>query len=58
MSLQEAHCPKLRHLNIVHYRLYNSSVLVPILSQSDSIKTLAHYVFSINFNILILLICT
>jgi hypothetical protein len=58
MSLQGAHCPKMRHLKIVHYRFYNSSALVPILSQSDSIQTLAHYVFSINFNILILLTCT
>lgn len=55
MSLQVAHCPKMRHLKTVHYRSYKSSALVPILSQPDSIKTLAHYVFSINFNILILL---
>ena len=44
----------MHHLKIVHYRFYKSSVLVPILSQSDSVKTLTHYVISIHFNILVL----
>jgi len=43
---------------IVHYRFHNSSALVPILGQSDSVKALAHYVFSIHVNILILFTCT
>jgi len=38
---------------VVHYRVHNSPLLVPILSQTNLVHNLTHYLFQIHFNIIL-----